>query len=217
MARVIAPKYPHHITQRGNRRQPVFFKDSDYKLYLQLMAESCARFHVAIWAYCLMPNHTHLIAVPEDETGLRQAVGEAHRRYTCQINAREGWSGFLWQGRFASCPMDERHLLAAAKYVELNPVRAKLAGRAEDYQWSSARAHLARKDDALVRVSALTDIVGDWKKFLSGPECEADIEALNRHSKTGRPCGGEAFVAELENRLGLDLRKHKRGPKKKTN
>jgi putative transposase len=118
---------PHHITQRGNRRQQTFFCEEDYEAYLQLMAEWCAKHAVEIWAYCLMPNHVHLVAVPNSEDGLRRAIGEAHRRYTRRINFREGWRGRLWQGRFASFVMDEPYLLAAARYVELNPIRAGLA------------------------------------------------------------------------------------------
>ena len=117
---------PHHVTQRGNRRQQTFFGEEDYQHYLELMAQFCRAEQVAIWAYCLMPNHVHLIVVPQSAESLRRAIGEAHRRYTRWINFREGWRGHLWQGRFASFVMDEDHLLTAARYVELNPVRAGL-------------------------------------------------------------------------------------------
>ena len=126
IARIIAPGYPHHIIQRGNRRQQTFFCNDDYLVYIELMAHWCKKHLVGIWAWCLMPNHVHLIAVPQTETGLARAIGEAHRRYTRHINFREKWRGHLWQERFASFPMDERHLLAAARYFEMNPVAAKL-------------------------------------------------------------------------------------------
>ena len=126
IARIIAPGIPHHVTQRGNRRMETFFRDEDYQAYLSLMAEWCRKYNVAIWAYCLMPNHVHLIAIPETEEGLRLAVGEAHRRYSAMINRRQKWTGHLWQGRFSSFPMDETYLLAAVKYIEMNPVRARL-------------------------------------------------------------------------------------------
>lgn len=131
IARVVAEHYPHHITQRGNRRQDTFFCDGDYRDYIKLMAEWCGKGSVKIWVYCLMPNHVHLIAVPESVEGLRRAIGEAHRRYTCQINFREKWKGHLWQGRFSSFLMDEKYLLAATRYVELNPVKAGLASTPE--------------------------------------------------------------------------------------
>ena len=120
IARIVVPRYPHHITQRGNRRQKTFFCDEDYRRYIDLMAEWCNRCGVAVWAYCLMPNHTHLIAVPQTEEGLRKAVGEAHRRYSRMINFREGWRGYLWQGRFSSFVMDERYLLTAVRYIKLS-------------------------------------------------------------------------------------------------
>ena len=142
MARVVIPGYPHHITQRGNRRQKTFFCDNDYQVYIELMAEWCGRCGVAIWAYCLMPNHVHFIMVPDSEEGLRRAIGEAHRRYTRHINFRENWRGHLWQGRFASYVLDGQYLLAAARYIELNPVRAKLTKHPRVYPWSSAAAHI---------------------------------------------------------------------------
>ncbi|MDY7033785.1 MAG: transposase [Thermodesulfobacteriota bacterium] len=120
-----------------------------------------------IWAYCLMPNHVHLIAVPASEDGLRKAIGEAHRRYTRYINFSKGWRGYLWQGRFSSYTMDETYLLVAAKYIEFNNVRADLVEEPWDYQRSSASAHFTEKDDDLVNVSPLLEIAGNWRDFLS--------------------------------------------------
>lgn len=146
IARVVAAHVPHHVTQRGNRRQQVFFCDEDYETYRALVAEGCRRAGVDVLGYCLMPNHVHLILSPHTEDGLRAALGEAHRRYTRHVNFRERWRGYLWQGRFASFPMDEKYLLACARYVELNPVRARLVKRPQDWAWSSAqkigRAHV---------------------------------------------------------------------------
>jgi putative transposase len=159
IARVIAAKYPHHITQRGNRRQDTFFRADDYRYYIETMFEWCRTCDVEIWAYCLMPNHIHLIAVPSTEDGLRRAIGETHRRYTRQINFREKWKGHLWQGRFSSYVMDGQYLLAAARYIELNPVTARLVKRPEQYQWSSARAHMTAKDDELVKVYGIPGTV----------------------------------------------------------
>ena len=133
IARVVVPGIPLHITQRGNRRQRTFFEEEDYRVYLKLLRQWCDKHEVAIWGYCLMPNHVHLIACPGNESGLSRAIGEAHRRYTRMINFRENWRGYLWQGRFASFPMDQSYLLAAARYVEMNPVRARLVERAEQY------------------------------------------------------------------------------------
>jgi putative transposase len=168
MARVVVPGFPHHVTQRGNRRQRTFFSESDYRVYRTLLAQSCAADGTEVWAYCLMPNHVHLVMVPSTEDGLRSALGEAHRRYTRRVNFREGWRGHLWQERFHSFPMDERHLQAAVRYVELNPVAGGLCARAELWPWSSAGAHLHGRDDDLVRVQPMLDRIGDWRAYLTG-------------------------------------------------
>src|SRR5271163_2576578 len=147
LARMVVSSLPHHVTQRGNRRESIFFEDGDQEIYRYLLGEQARKATVEVWAYCLMPNHVHLILNPRHADGLGRAVGEAHRRYTNFINARGRWTGHLFQSRFASVTMDEAHLMAAVRYVSLNPVRACLVARAEDWPWSSARAHLAGVDD----------------------------------------------------------------------
>lgn len=211
LARLVIPGLPHHVTQRGNRRQPTFFCDEDYTAYLKLMSEWCREEGVEIWGYCLMPNHVHLIAVPKTENGLRRAIGEAHRRYTRRINFREKWRGCLWQGRFASFIMDEPYLLAAARYIELNPVRAKLATRAEEWPWSSARAHLSKRDDRLTKVAPLLAMVGDWRGFLNSAMREEELRDLRKHGSTGRPLGSAAFLDHLESLTGRILKPRKGG------
>jgi putative transposase len=155
IARLVVSAVPHHVTQRGNRRQTVFFGDHDYRAYLALLAEHTRAADVAVWAWCLMPNHVHLMLTPPSPDALRAALAEAHRRYSRMVNFREGWRGYLWQGRFASCPMDEAHALSAARYIELNPVRARLAAQPQDWPWSSARAHLTGTGDGLTAIAAL--------------------------------------------------------------
>jgi len=213
LARVVAAGLPHHVTQRGNRGQQVFFGEEDYRTYRALLAEGCRNAGVAVWAYCLMPNHVHLILVPRKEDGLRAALGEAHRRYTRHVNLREGWRGYLWQGRFASFPMDGAHLLACARYVELNPVRAGLARRPDDWPWSSARAHLRGRDDECAEVAPLLDLAPDWRGFLKGGLEAAEHAAIRAAERTGRPLGSPRFVARLEKRLGRSLARRKPGPK----
>lgn len=210
----MVPGVPHHVTQRGNRRQVTFFEEEDYRVYRNLMAEWCDRCQVEVWAYCFMPNHVHLVAVPAYADSLRLALGEAHRRYTRRVNFRQAWRGHLWQGRFASFPMDENYLLLAARYVELNPVRAGLAGNPGDYPWSSAAAHLAGQDDELVKAAPLLERVRDWGSFLNTALFEDQLEELRKHERTGRPLGKEDFVNRLEELLGITLRPQKPGPKK---
>jgi putative transposase len=213
IARVVVPGYPHHVTQRGSRRQPTFFCESDYQLYLKVVDKWCLREGVEIWAYCLMPNHIHLVAVPSASDGLACALGYAHRRYAVQINEREGWSGHLWQERFASFVMDESYLMAAVRYVELNPVRAGMVGRPEDYRWSSARAHFEGKDDGLVAVRPMLDRVSSWREFLSTSKRD-EVEVIQNHTRTGRPLGRSEFVTGLEKMLGRPMRPRKAGRKK---
>jgi putative transposase len=160
-----------------------------------------------------MPNHVHLIAVPDSADGLRRAIGEAHRRYTRRINFRENWRGHLWQGRFASFVMDEDYLLAAARYVELNPVRARLVASAGQYRWSSASAHLKGQDDILVRVKPLLELAPAWKRLLRTELGDETLAELRRHERTGRPLGHAGFVRRIERRLGRVLRRQKPGPK----
>src|SRR4030065_260441 len=202
IARVVGPGIPHHITQRGNRRQQTFFSEDDFREYLSLMGEWCSRYAIEVWAYCLMSNHAHLIVVPESEDALRKGIGEAHRRYTRRVNFREGWRGHLWQGRFASFPMDKTHLYLAARYVELNPVRAKLVKKPHEYRWSSAYAHIAGRDDRLVHVAPLLEMFGKWDDFLSRGLSDEEIEGFQYHERTGRPLGTDSFIARLENVLG---------------
>ena len=214
LKRVVAPGIPHHITQRGNRCQLTFFKESDYQLYLDLALEWCQKHGVQVWSYCLMPNHVHLIAVPDREESLCKAIGEIHQRYTREINFRIGWRGHLWQGRFHSFPMDESNLLATARYIEVNPVKAKIVKSPEDYVWSSALHHLDRCESPLVAASPFRDIVDDWAAFLSSSENDRLIENIRRAERSGRPLGSSSFVEDLEKTLNRRLRKMKSGPKK---
>jgi putative transposase len=220
LARLVVPEIPHHVTQRGNRCQPVFFSEADYACYRDLIAAACAANQVRCLAWCLMPNHVHLILTPPKADSLRATLAEAHRRYARRINAAHGWTGYLFQGRFASYAMDSAHLMAAVRYVELNPVRARLARRAEDWRWSSARAHGTGRDDGLTDRDALAGIYGNWRAMLghgleAGDCTEEEIAAIERHVRTGRPRGDAAFIARLEAQTGLILGRRKPGPKRK--
>ncbi|HEY3639204.1 MAG TPA: transposase [Rhizomicrobium sp.] len=213
LARVVAKGAPHLVTQRGNRGQKVFFSDRDFEHYKTLLAEGCRLARTAIWAYCLLPDRVHLLLVPRDEDGLRAALGEPHRRYTREINAREGWRGFLWQGRFASFPMEQTHMFACARFVESAAVSAGHVKRARDWRWSSARAHLAGKDDKLVRVEPVLARVKDWRSYLAEGASTEERQMFRAHESTGRPLGSPAFVSRLEKNLGRTLARQKPGPK----
>lgn len=218
IARIVVPGVAHHVTQRGNRSQPVFFSDSDRAEYLRLIAAACTAHDTRCLAWCLMDNHIHLVLVPADADGLRATLGEAHRRYTLGINQREGWKGFLFQGRFASYPMDDAHLMVAVRYVENNPVAAGMVAQPEDWPWSSARSHIAGKrapGDPLTDVAALGQHVADWKVMLrAGLEAADAVEgnaALESRLRTGRPLAAAEWIADKAKQLDRALVRQKPG------
>jgi len=213
LPRLVVPGYPHHVTQRGNRRQKTFFSDDDYREYIAQIAAAKANSGTEIWAWCLMPNHVHLIVVPERSNSLSGLFAEAHRKYTRHINIRHGWRGHLWQERFHSCVMDEHHLLAAVRYVELNPVTAGLCRRPEDWPWSSSRAHLAGHDDTLLSVAPMLQRISNWSDYLQSPAAESTLDRLHKHSRTGRPLGDDRFIEKLERLTRRSLKRQKSGPK----
>lgn len=217
LARLVIPGLPYHVTQRGNRRGTTFFEEDDFRTYRELLAGAARVAGAQVWAYCLMPNHVHLIVVPADPDGLRATFANAHRRYARHINARNRWTGHLWQGRFGAVAMDEAHLVHAARYVALNPVRARLCDRAEDWPWSSARAHLAGCDDELATVAPLLERVGDFASFLGTEADQQATRALRMAETTGRPLGSAAWIAALEERTGRTLAAQKRGRKRREN
>jgi putative transposase len=212
LARTVVAGLPDHVTQRGNRRESIFFEDGDQGIYRDLLTEQTRKAGVAVWAYCFMPNHVHLVLTPKRADGLGLAVGEAHRRYTNFINARGRWTGHLFQSRFASVAMDELHLLAAVSYVSLNPVRAGLVLHAADWAWSSVRAHLAGQDDCLVTVRPVLDRVRCFADLLLEDRQEA-FAALRRSEGTGRPVGTAEFVTGLERLLGRTIARRAPGPR----
>lgn len=216
MPRLVVPGYPHHVTQRGNRKLPTFFCDEDYRVYIEMAADMKERSGVELWAYCLMPNHVHYVVVPLDVTGLSTFMQHLHRRYARRINRREDWQGHLWQERFYSVPMDEHHLMAAVRYIERNPVDAMLCGKASDWRWSSVHAHLRGEDDTLVTVQPMLERVSDWPGYLAG-ESDADaLKNLRDNARCGRPAGNATFVDELEAVTGRRIRKKKPGPPRRT-
>lgn len=206
IARLVVPHYPHHVTQRGNRRQQSFFSPCDYQAYLDLLAAQLALNKVDLWAYCLMPNHVHLILVPRSLDGLARVMRETHARYARRVNLKHEWCGHLWQERFHSFVMDDFHLIAAARYVELNPVRAGLCQHADAWPWSSARAHLHGRNDRILSDKPLRELIPDWKAYLAEKVPNEQVRAINRHSASGRPAGDSRFIERLELLTGRSLK-----------
>jgi putative transposase len=209
LARTVFAGLPHHITQRGNRRDNVFFAEEDREIYLEWLEEYCLRHEVEILAYCLMTNHIHLVAVPAQTDGLQCALKPLHMRYTQYINRRRKWSGHLWQGRFFSSPLDEAYLWFCVCYVERNPVRAGIVERAEDYPWSSAAAHCGLKEDRLLTTDAvhwkLFKGITDWSAWLDEKDDEEHLSIVRRNIQKNLPCGSERFIEQLEQVAGRVL------------
>jgi len=211
IARVVVPGIAYHVVQRGVRRMDVFFSDDDREQYLSFLSEAASKHALEFLAWCLMSNHAHFVVVPHSVRSLAVVFGEAHRRYTRMVNFREGWRGHLWQERFHSYPLDDSHLLAAVRYVEMNPVRASLVFKPEDWRWSSAHYHLGLSaGDRLVRKRKLLALVNNWQTYLKGTE-EDEADKTELHLRTGRPMGPSAFLEKLEKLVGRHLRPNKGG------
>ncbi len=200
VARVVIPGIPYHIAQRGNRRQRVFFSDEDKALYLRLLYRWSNQAGLIIWSYCLMDNHVHHVAVPKRTGSLAEAIGETHKAYTRVINARKGWTGFLWQGRFSSYPMDEPYLYRAMRYDELNPVRARLVEDPIDYASSSARTHVLGDENPILAGNPLRMNGREWATYLREGLAESEARIFREHMRTGRPLGNEDFLLMLRKR-----------------
>ena len=211
--RLVVPGYPHHVTQRGNRKQKTFFHARDYLAYLEFIAAAKPKARCDIWAYCLMPNHVHFVIVPQHKDSLALLFKEAHRRYTRRINFRENWRGHLWQERFHSFVMDEQHLNATVRYVELNPVSAKICESPQDWRWSSVHAHLDSNDDELVSVKPMLERFPNWAAYLGDRQSNTILRKVRKHTQSGRPLGSGKFIESLESITGRSLKPLKPGRK----
>ena len=217
VARIVAPGFSHHVTQRGNRREPVFFEDADRQEYLMLLMDYRGKYGLDVWAYCLMTNHVHFVAVPRAADSLARTMRDTHQAYSSWLNRRLGQSGHVWQGRFYSTALDESHLWAAVAYVERNPVRAGMVDRAEEYPWSSAAARCGRRHDPLLASGwPMPGKKTDWSAWLAGELPAKQVEAIRGRTMTGRPCGDVSFIERLEGLLGRALKPKKPGRKPKT-
>jgi len=210
IARTVFGGLPHHITQRGNRREDVFFTDEDRQFYLRYLEKYCQIHGVKVLAYCLMTNHVHLILVPEKEDSLQRVLKPLHMRYAQYINRQHEWSGHLWQGRFFSSPLDDAYLWFCVRYVERNPVRAGMVEFAENYPWSSAAAHCGLKLETLLTIENehwnIFNGVEDWSDWLNNIESDEQLKVVRRNVQKNLPCGSELFIENLEKMAGNILR-----------
>ena len=219
VARVVFPGVPHHVTQRGNRREDVFFEEEDRVVYLAWLREYTKKHKVEVVAYCLMTNHVHLIMIPKTEDALHGVLKPLHMRYAQRINRIHGWNGHVWQGRYFSAPLDEAYTWAAIRYAERNSVRAQMVDRAEAYRWSSAVAHCGLRVDTMLAEEGewSRNIAGvqDWSKWLAEADEPEKLEILRRNVDKGLPCGSEEFIERLSKKSGRSLRFLPRGRPRK--
>ncbi len=219
LPRTVFANLPHHVTQRGNRREDVFFTDEDREAYLSWLKEYSDKHQLEILAYCLMTNHIHLVAVPATENGLQRVLKPLHMRYAQYINKERGWKGHLWQGRFFSSPLDNAYLWAAVRYVERNPVRAGMVRRAENYRWSSATAHCGKGTDSLINPDSSWNkqfvSIDDWSAWLAEGDEKEEIQMLRKHIDKGLPCGAENFIKRLSKLVGRELEYRPQGRPRK--
>lgn len=213
-ARIVVPGLAHHVIQRGNRQQVIFFCDEDRRSYLDLLSIYCRKTATRCLAWCLMDNHVHLILVPESPDGLRATLAAVHTAYSQRINAAQQTSGHLFQGRFLSYPMDDAHLMVAARYIENNPVKAGMVAAAEDWAWSSARAHVNGVSDGLTDVGALGRHIANWRAMLhKGLEAADSDEAIAGALRSGLPLGEQGWRTKLATRFGRSPQPGRPGPK----
>lgn len=206
IARLIIPGYPHHITQRGNYQQVIFKDDADRRQYLFLIDNYSRKYHLDILAYCLMTNHVHFIVLPKDDNSIAETFRVVHTRYAQYFNKKIGATGHLWQGRYYSCVLDEHHLLAAARYIERNPVRIKAVKTPTDYIWSSAKSHSALSHNDIIEAGKLFKYIEIeqklWKEFIDKGDEPDEVSTIRKHTMTGRPLGSSAFIQTLEKKVG---------------
>ena len=214
-ARVVFPGVPHHVTQRGNRRERVFFNEGDRKVYLEWLREYATRNEVGVLAYCLMTNHVHLIVVPATKDGLYRTLRPLHTRFAQRINRSRNWKGHVWQGRFFSSALDTAFLLAAIRYVERNPVRARMIDKAEDYPWSSAAIHCGLRTNSVLSIAPQwqrhLDCIRDWSAWLAEGDEQLGLDTLRSHTEKCLPCGSQEFVKAMEGFTGRALQCRPRG------
>lgn len=203
IARIVAVGYPHHITQRGNYQQKTFVETADYFRYIRWLNEYSEKHNLSLCSFCLMPNHVHFIAIPNEDDSLSKTFSGCHTRYANYFNKKNKTAGHLWQGRFYSCVLDEAHLYAAIKYVENNPVRSGLVKSADEWEWSSAKFHINGSPSPLA-LSNINNIVeiSNWKEFLCQSDDKTTAMKIKANTLSGKPLGSEAFVLQLEEQFG---------------
>jgi putative transposase len=225
-SRIAAANLPHHIVQRGHRRNSVFFSDFDRNDYLGTLAECRVALQLKVYAYCLMSNHVHLIVDPGNEaaniSAMMKCVAGRHSR---RLNSRNAWSGSLWESRFKCSPIDsDRYLLACCRYVDMNPVRARLVARPHEYPWSSYRARAGLTscefldvDPAMFALAATHERRQElYRELAAAPLCDSELQMIRGSVQRNQLTGEEDFVEAVDREFGMRVSNRTRGrPRKK--
>lgn len=207
IARIVGAGYPHHIVQRGNNREEVFTDRGDYKKYLSFLSKYSEEKEAAVLAYCLMPNHVHLLVRPYKEEVLAKMMQGVTLCYTQYFNKKKERTGRLWECRYHSTVVDgDSYLWTVSKYIENNPVRAGMVKRPEDYPYSSAKAHILGRKDPLLKdpIFDRTEL-NEYRRFIQSEEDKKTLEEIRKQTRLGKPLGNEGFLKTLSERLGYSL------------
>jgi putative transposase len=211
IARVVAPGYPHHITQRGTNRTGIFLEDNDRTLFLLTLNQWSQRTGIRVWAYCLMDNHFHLLLEPLNAEGLGRCLHGTTFQYAQYFNRKYNRTGRLWENRYFSCPVDkDEYLWSVVRYIERNPIRAKMTTRVEDWKWSSACSHINGIPDRTINLFDWLDR-SERSGYTSFVSEDGKDDHIRKATSTGRPLGSSIFLETLERQLGRSLKPNKRG------
>ena len=213
--RIVIQNTPHHVTQRGNYQQNIFEQESQYKQYCEWVNDYALECDFKILAYCLMSNHVHFIVVPKEEPDLAKVFKTTHMRYAHYINKQRKVKGHLWQGRFYSCILDDAHLYRAIRYVENNPVRAKIVKSAWEYKWSSASDHTGNRKNGVIKLTNYKGIkFKEWCDYLkeNDPDMMGEIRLKTNR---GLVVGVDKYVKALEKKLNRSLKCVRQGRPRK--
>jgi len=216
-ARIIVPNSPHHISQRGNRGESIFFEKEDFSNYLELIQKNLNDFKIDLLSFCLLPNQIHLLMEPKHKDDLSRCIGETNRQYTRYINQKKNWTGHLFQNRFFSYAMDDQHALRAARFIETLPVTAKITEKPQNYLWSSAKYRIKTIENSPIKPFNMFHLDQNWEDFLGRIMDTEELKKIQTHLQTGRPRGNTLFLDTVEQQIGRPVRPQKRGrkPKKK--
>jgi putative transposase len=226
-ARIAFAGYPHHIVQRGHRRNAVFFSDFDRLDYLTTLRECRSELSISIYAYCLMTNHVHLVVNPgDDPRNLSLLMKRLAGRHSRRLGRLHGWSGSLWEGRFHWSPIDtDRYLLACGRYVDQNPLRARLVSKPDDFEWSSSRARVGLVECHWLDVDpALADLASTneqrfevYRRLVGTPVTEQELELIRRALQRNQLTGSECFTESISNEFGIEVSTKRQGRPRKSN